>query len=185
MARDGAAFRVIEDFTGDHDRLANTIKHLSGDGSETPNAGKQLNGLRTASEVLGALPGKKAVVYFFDGMPATAATQEQLRAVTDSGVAANVAFFPIDVAGSAAVSPYVIAAGDTLSIWMWGDPGFDGAYTVRADGMISIPLVGEIRAAGSTALQLQHAIDQALLPRMRTPSSRVKVIAVHSQPAGN
>jgi len=184
MARDDATFRVIEDFTGDHNRLANAIQHLSGDSSEIPNAGKQLDGLRSAAEVLRPVLGKK-IVYFFDGMAATAATQEQLRAVTDSAFDANVAFFPIDVAGSPGYPPYVIAAEDTLTIWMPGKPEFGGTYTVGADGSISIPLVGEIKAAGLTALQLQRAIDNALLPRMKTPSSRVRVISVHSKPAGN
>jgi hypothetical protein len=185
MASDGSRFRVIEDFTGDHDRLANAIKHLSGDSSETPNAGKQLGGLRSAAQVLGSFPGEKAVVYFFDGMAATADAQGQLKAVTSSAVAANVAFFPIDAAGLVGYPSYVIAAGDTLSIWMWGEPRFGGTYTVRADGMISIPPAGEIKAAGLTALQLQQAIDNALLPRLKTPSIRVRVTAVHSKPSGN
>jgi hypothetical protein len=185
LSKDGARVKVIEDFTGDHDRLANAIQHLSGDSRETPSPGKQLDGLRTATEMLGSLPGKKAVLYFFAGSPNPATDLDQLRAAVDAAVRANVAFFPIDSSGSIAFTPYVIAAGDTLSISISGDPRFDGTYTVRPDGMISIPVTGEIKAAGLTPSQLQHAIDQALLPHLKTPRSHVNVIAVHSKPSGN
>jgi polysaccharide export outer membrane protein len=128
--------------------------------------------------MLGALPGKKSLIYFSTGAPRTAA-QNQLQAAVDAAVRANVAFYPIDASGLSAPAPYVLCREDTVSVSVQGDPRFDGAYIIRPDGMISIPLVGEIKAAGLTPLELQHAINQALLPRLKTPRTFVNVLKVH------
>ncbi|MGA9116019.1 MAG: polysaccharide biosynthesis/export family protein [Bacteroidota bacterium] len=48
----------------------------------------------------------------------------------------------------AQVRDYVIGKGDRLLITVWGFPEFTTAAEVREDGLISIPLAGEIQAAG-------------------------------------
>ena len=45
-------------------------------------------------------------------------------------------------------SSYVIGPEDQIKVSMWEEPQFDGVYTIRPDGMIEIPLVGEIKADG-------------------------------------
>jgi polysaccharide biosynthesis/export protein len=82
---------------------------------------------------------------------------------------------PVDAA------TYVLGPEDQIAVTMWGEPGFDGAYTIRPDGMISIKLVGEVKAAGLTPMQLQDAINKAALSLLRTPRSTVNVLAVHSK----
>jgi len=82
---------------------------------------------------------------------------------------------PVDVA------TFVLGAEDEIAVSMWGEPGFDGNYTIRPDGMISIKLIGEIKAAGLTPVQLQDAINKAALSQLRTPRSTVNVLQVHSK----
>jgi hypothetical protein len=185
MERDGSRFRVIQDFTGDRDLLAGAIQRLSDDSGTPPAAGSQLEALRSVTEVVRWLAGTKEMVSFAQGMPLAGVGADQVRPFVDAAVHANVAFFPIDVGGLAAYPSYVIGAGDTLSISVPSERRFDGAYTVGADGTISIPLAGEIKAAGLTAAQLQQAIDKALLRYLKTPSSHVNVVTVRSKPAGN
>ena len=55
---------------------------------------------------------------------------------------------------------YIIGAEDVLSIYVWKEPDFSRTTPVRPDGMISLPLVGEIKAVGSTPVQLQDVIAQ-------------------------
>lgn len=43
---------------------------------------------------------------------------------------------------------YVLGPGDQLLITVWGFPEFTTSATVREDGAISIPLVGDVSAAG-------------------------------------
>src|SRR5688572_17660081 len=50
---------------------------------------------------------------------------------------------------------YVIGASDVLRIHVWRNPDLSGETTVRPDGTITLPLVGDISAAGRTPGQLR------------------------------
>lgn len=66
-------------------------------------------------------------------------------------------------AGAAAEpKAYVIGPLDVLYIKVWKQPDLSGAVNVGPDGMISLQLVGEIKADGLTAKQLQGVITQKL-----------------------
>src|SRR5262245_18016364 len=57
---------------------------------------------------------------------------------------------------------YVIGPTDVLSITFWRDKDLSAeALTVRPDGMISLPLLNEIKAAGLTPEQLRGKLLQA------------------------
>ena len=49
---------------------------------------------------------------------------------------------------------YVIGDGDTLMVSVWGNPELSIETTVRPDGKISIPALGEIKASGLTPMEL-------------------------------
>ncbi|MFN0185517.1 MAG: XrtA/PEP-CTERM system exopolysaccharide export protein [Aquabacterium sp.] len=57
---------------------------------------------------------------------------------------------------------YKIGPLDTLSIVVWRNPELSGAATVRPDGFVSMPLVGELRAAGKTPAELAADARAAL-----------------------
>jgi polysaccharide export outer membrane protein len=57
---------------------------------------------------------------------------------------------------------YVIGTKDLLSISFWQQPELDSEVRVRDDGMIMIPVIGEIKAAGSTTQELAKAIIQEM-----------------------
>jgi hypothetical protein len=182
MSRDGASVKVWQDFTDDRDQLAGTIQRMSGDSRPAP--GNSLDGLLAATKMLGALPGKKAVVYFSEGATRTDSGQEQAKAVVDAAIKANVAFYPVDARGLVTtLRPNQIAAGDTLSISVTGSPVFDGAYTVRADGVLSLPLVGDVKASGLSPLQLQTAINERAAAVLKDPTVTFTVTAIRK--AGN
>jgi polysaccharide export outer membrane protein len=48
---------------------------------------------------------------------------------------------------------YIIGAEDVLRIDVWREQGNSGVFVVRPDGKISLPLVGELQAAGRTPVQ--------------------------------
>src|SRR5436853_37661 len=50
---------------------------------------------------------------------------------------------------------YMIGADDVLSIVFWRDKELTADVTVRPDGMISLPLINDVRAAGITPAQLR------------------------------
>jgi polysaccharide biosynthesis/export protein len=76
---------------------------------------------------------------------------------------------------------YVIGPTDVLSINVWKEQEMSKVVPVRPDGMISLPLVGEIKAAGLTPVQLEEQITGSLKKLMSDPQVTVIVAEVHSQ----
>ncbi len=56
---------------------------------------------------------------------------------------------------------YVIGPEDILGIVFWREPDMSGDVTVRPDGRITIPVIGEIQASGRRPEQLQEEITEA------------------------
>ncbi len=83
----------------------------------------------------------------------------------------------------AAVDPkaYIIGAEDVISIRVWREPENSGQFVVRPDGKVSVPLVGEIQAAGLTPEKLSESIAQSLQKVMVHPEVTVGVEKVNSK----
>jgi polysaccharide export outer membrane protein len=75
---------------------------------------------------------------------------------------------------------YIIGAEDMLTINVWKEPEMSKVVPVRPDGMISLPLLGEIKAAGLTPVQLEEQITTPLKKIMSEPEVTVIVSEVHS-----
>jgi polysaccharide export outer membrane protein len=76
---------------------------------------------------------------------------------------------------------YVIGASDMLSINVWKETDLTRVVPVRSDGKISLPLVGEIQAAGRTPLQLEEEITAKLKTYISDPEVTVMVQESRSQ----
>src|SRR5665213_2626765 len=88
-----------------------------------------------------------------------------------------------DSARAAAVDPktYVIGAQDILMIKVWREMDFTGPYTVRPDGKISMPLVGDVQASGLTPERLGEQLKQALSNFINSPDVTVSLQTVGSK----
>jgi polysaccharide export outer membrane protein len=75
---------------------------------------------------------------------------------------------------------YIIGDDDVLSINVWKEGELSKTVPVRPDGMITLPLVGEIKAVGLTPVQLQEQIVAALQKVMSDPQVTVMVSTVNS-----
>jgi len=76
---------------------------------------------------------------------------------------------------------YVIGPEDILEISVWKSPDLSTATIVRPDGMISLPLIGEIKANNSTAKELKGVIEQRLGEYKQDPVVSVIVKEANSQ----
>ena len=76
---------------------------------------------------------------------------------------------------------YIIGNDDVLSINVWKETEISRSVPVRSDGKISLPLVGEVQAAGSTPLKLEQDISAKLKSYMAEPEVTVIVQQVNSQ----
>lgn len=56
---------------------------------------------------------------------------------------------------------YLIGPGDTMEIFVWGNPDLSTSVTVKPDGKITTRLVENIEASGKTASQLARDIERA------------------------
>ena len=93
---------------------------------------------------------------------------------------------PAPVSGSGPVDPsdpnrYVIGAEDSLQVTVWKEPTLSGTIPVRPDGMISLVLVGDLKAAGLTPMALSADISQKLKKYIQDPVVTVVVLGVNSQ----
>jgi polysaccharide biosynthesis/export protein len=75
---------------------------------------------------------------------------------------------------------YVVGIGDVLDVNVWRESELSKPVGVRPDGMITLPLVGEIKAVGLTPDQLQAQITAALEKVLSDPVVTVAVVAVNS-----
>ncbi|MFT6925950.1 MAG: polysaccharide export outer membrane protein [Psychromonas sp.] len=77
-------------------------------------------------------------------------------------------------------SEYKIGAGDQLSINVWKNPDLSLSVSVRPDGKISVPLVGDAQAVGLSAEALAAELSQDLKKFIRSPEVTVIVTSAIS-----
>lgn len=75
---------------------------------------------------------------------------------------------------------YRIGVDDRVQVSVWKNPELSVTVPVRPDGMISIPLVGDVRAGGLTAAQVAESIKQKLSAFIRDPNVAVILTELRS-----
>lgn len=75
---------------------------------------------------------------------------------------------------------YVIGDDDLLEINVWKEQDLCRTIPVRSDGKISLPLVGEVQAAGRTPVQLEEDITSRLRNFITEPAVTVMVQKINS-----
>ena len=76
---------------------------------------------------------------------------------------------------------YVIGPDDTLAVNVWKEPDLTATLPVRADGMISLPLLNDVQASGLTPMQLASSITEKLKKFVADPRVTVTVTQMNSQ----
>ncbi|HEY8210868.1 MAG TPA: polysaccharide biosynthesis/export family protein [Myxococcaceae bacterium] len=76
--------------------------------------------------------------------------------------------------------PYRIGREDVLDISVWRDPELSRMMPVRPDGFVSLPIVGDVAAAGRTPVELAADIQKKLQPYVQEPRVTVLVREVNS-----
>ena len=75
---------------------------------------------------------------------------------------------------------YVIGEEDMIQISVWGSAELSVQVPVRPDGMLSMPLVGDVKAAGMTPLELKKSLEKELGRYVKAPVVSVIVTAINS-----
>lgn len=82
------------------------------------------------------------------------------------------------VAAQSADEDYVIGDGDSLVISVWGEQSLSGTVTVRPDGKITLPAIGDVVASGFTPTKLGKDLSVKLAKVVNEPIVTVTVNTV-------
>jgi polysaccharide biosynthesis/export protein len=93
----------------------------------------------------------------------------------------SAASVPANETSKAHDDTFVIGNDDVLAISVWKEPDVSRSIPVRSDGKISLPLVGEVQAAGQTPLKLEQEIASRLKNYIGEPEVTVIVQQINSQ----
>ena len=72
-------------------------------------------------------------------------------------------------------NPYYLAPGDVLRVVVWKEPELTTDVFVRLDGRITVPLIGDVKAAGRTTEDLASEIRTRLRAFLEVPQVTLTV----------
>jgi polysaccharide export outer membrane protein len=76
---------------------------------------------------------------------------------------------------------YVIGVEDELQISVWREPELSTVVVIRPDGMITLPLINDVKAVGLKTEELQNLLVEKLKNYVNEPQVTVIVRAIHSR----
>jgi polysaccharide export outer membrane protein len=79
-----------------------------------------------------------------------------------------------------AVTVYHIGVDDMVQVSVWHNPDLSATVPVRPDGMISVPLIGDVMAGGRTPEEVAEAIKDKLKAYVRDPQVAVILTELRS-----
>ena len=99
----------------------------------------------------------------------------EVATASSSAPAPSPASLPASAAPAVAAAGYVIGPDDVLVVNVWKEPDLSRSVVVRPDGKITLPLLKDMDASGSTPEQLQSRIEKGLADYVSKPSVTVIV----------
>jgi polysaccharide export outer membrane protein len=119
-----------------------------------------------------------AGVLLLPGAPAAAQETASAPAASHPSSAAPVSAPPF---GVAVPNDYVIGPEDVLGILFWREQDMSGDVTVRPDGRITLPLLGDVAAAGLRPEALKEELEKAAARFLTEPNATVVVREIKSR----
>lgn len=78
------------------------------------------------------------------------------------------------------VKDFLLGPEDVVEVTVWRNQDLSRTVIVRPDGMISLPLIGDVQASGLTAAQVGERISKRLTEYKENPSVSVSVKEINS-----
>jgi polysaccharide biosynthesis/export protein len=75
---------------------------------------------------------------------------------------------------------FLLGPEDVVEVTVWRNQDLSRTVVVRPDGMISLPLIGDVQASGLTAAQVSEKISKRLAEYKENPSVSVSVKEINS-----
>jgi polysaccharide export outer membrane protein len=112
--------------------------------------------------------------------PSTSSAPPRPTGTTGSGRTTPATRTPIRAGDASVTADYRLVPGDKLRVDVYKDPNLSQSLQIRPDGKITLPLLGDIVAAGRTPTELRDTVAQSLKQYITEPV--VTVIVVESVP---
>jgi len=84
---------------------------------------------------------------------------------------------PYDYAGEPdpRTHDFILGPSDVLRVNVWRNPELSGDVTIRPDGTVSLPLIGDVKAAGRTTPEVRTEISEKLRAYVKDDANNVTV----------
>jgi len=76
--------------------------------------------------------------------------------------------------------PYGIGVADVVRVTVWKDPSVSTEMAVRPDGVITLPLIGDVTAVGRSTDQVKLEVQQRLAAYLKNAVVTVAVVEINS-----
>ncbi len=70
---------------------------------------------------------------------------------------------------------YILGPGDSVNVFVWGNPEVSGAFPIRPDGKVTMNLAEDLQASGRTPTQLAREVEKVLAKYIQDPVVTVTV----------
>jgi len=87
---------------------------------------------------------------------------------------------PVAEVDGTSVDIYKIGVDDVVQVSVWKSPELSVTVPVRPDGMISVPLIGDVRAGGSSPEEVARNVELLLAEYLREPKVAIIVSDLNS-----
>jgi polysaccharide export outer membrane protein len=125
-------------------------------------------------------PATPASLSATSGSPhSVAATESNAIKPSDDGRSSTVA--AVDSRTSAESSQFILGAADVIRVSVWKNAELSQTVTVGPDGFVSLPLLGDVHAAGMTANQLAQTLSSRLTTYVVSAQVTVSVVEIRSR----
>jgi polysaccharide export outer membrane protein len=79
-----------------------------------------------------------------------------------------------------AASDYLLGPEDILDVLVWKNDDLSRTVSIRPDGKVSLPLIGDVQAGGLTSSQLRDSIKERLREYKETPEVSILIREINS-----
>jgi polysaccharide biosynthesis/export protein len=145
----------------------------------TPSRGSAMNGSRVAAWVSFAVT--VALATSLDAQSSQQKSQPQPPPAQPQAQPASTTRPPVTGPVAEVGSDFVIGPEDVIGVLFWREPDMTGDHTVRPDGKIAVPLLGEVMAAGLRPDILGVALQKAASKFLSDANVTVVVRQVNSR----
>jgi polysaccharide biosynthesis/export protein len=106
--------------------------------------------------------------------------QKMKPEITSQNNSLLIDFAPPLIDGDRVVDEYRIGPEDVLEILVWKNADLTRTVTVRPDGKVSLPLIGDVQASGLTTAELKTVVTRRMKEYIATPEISVLVSNINS-----